>query len=104
MSAGVGFGIFAMLVIFGMGSMMVGNLTPFSRNNAHQPVQVIGPMLEPTKPNLQLQTFPGVTFTPTPSPTLPPQPNETGGFNYGEGPGGNSAPGGGGGQSAGSAI
>jgi hypothetical protein len=104
MSTGVGFGIIGMMAIFAMGYMMIGNATPYAAKNDNAPVIISHQPPEPTKATLQLETFPGVTLTPSPTPTLPPEPHEKGGFNYGEAPGGHSAPDKGNGGNPGSAI
>jgi hypothetical protein len=104
MSTGVGFGILGMLAIGGMGLMMIGNPTPYAANNDNPPVIISHQPPEPSKATLQLETFPGITLTPSPTPTLPPEPHENGGFNYGEAPGGHAAPDHGGGGNPGSAI
>lgn len=104
MGTGVGFGILGLLAIFAMAALMVGNSTPVYKNKSKDSVIVSTVPPEPTKAALQLETFPGITLTPSPTPTLPPEPHERGGFNYGEAPGGNSSPDRGGGGNPGSAI
>ena len=105
MSTGVGFGLLGILAIFAMGISMIGSVTPFSsKDNNQQQVIISHQPPEPSKPVLQLETFPGITLTPSPTPTLPPEPHENGGFNYGEAPAGNSSPNSGNGGNPGSAI
>jgi hypothetical protein len=104
MSTGVGFGILGLMAILAMGMMMIGNPTPYNADNSNPPVIISNKPPEPTKATLQLETFPGITLTPSPTPTLPIEPHEKGGFNYGEAPGGHAAPDHGSGGNPGSAI
>jgi hypothetical protein len=104
MGAGMGYVVLAILAIGAFSAMMVGNITPIDKPAEKQEVILLPAIPEPSKSNLQLHTFPGITLTLPPPPEAPPQPQERGGTNYGEAPGGSSSPNNGGGQNSGAAI
>ncbi|MEK7571761.1 MAG: hypothetical protein AAB553_05805 [Patescibacteria group bacterium] len=102
LGAGTAYAILGMLVIAFGAAAMLGDIVPQNKNPIdNQPVIIISNTQSPPRDNLQLYTFPGVTYTPTPSPTPvptnPPQPQTGGGSG-----GGNQQPqtGGGGGIGA----
>jgi uncharacterized membrane protein YgcG len=75
LGAGTAWALMGMAVIALGGTAMLGSIVPQGRESDQgQPVVLISPQLDPAKNNLQLETFPGVTFTPTPTPTVPPPP------------------------------
>jgi len=74
LGAGMTYVILAILVIITGGSLMTGNIIPYSNPAGGQPVITLPVQNKPAKDDLQLYTFPGVTYTPTPSPTPTPTP------------------------------
>lgn len=100
LGAGMAYAILAMLVIVAAGTTMIGSIVPTGKGDGGMPVVVMTHSPNGQKNNLQLETFPGATYTPTPTPTAtptptdpPPPPNSGGG-----GGGGNNAPDKGGGS------
>ncbi len=99
LGAGTLYAVVALLIVALGGSLMIGNITPNTTSESEselmqnmQPVIISPPVLGPLKPNLQLDDFPGVTYTPTPSPEPPPQPDqEPPGKKPGKKPGGSSS-------------
>lgn len=74
LGAGMTYVILAILVIITGGSLMTGNIIPYSSPTGGQPVITLPAQTKPAKDDLQLYTFPGATYTPTPSPTPTPTP------------------------------
>lgn len=102
LGAGMAYAILGLLVVLGAGTTMIGNITPSGKNEG-QPVILLTDAPDGTKDNLQLETFPGVTITPTITPTVPPPPNvpnPSGGTQSGSG-GSRGGGGGGGGRGGG---
>ena len=96
LGAGMLYVILATLIIAAGGTLLIGNILPSASTTGEQPVIIIDPTLGEPKDNLQLETFPGATLTPTPSPTptveptASPIPPRTPGDNPDRTPGGDS--------------
>lgn len=104
MGAGMLYIILAIMIITAGAGLLIGNITPSNSPTGNQPVVIVSPQTNSSKNNLQLYTFPGITYTPTPTPSPnPPKPQTPGGGGGGGGGGGNQTPnsGGGGGSSGG---
>lgn len=110
LGAGMAYAILAMLVIVAAGTTMIGSIIPTGKGESGMPVAVMTHSPNGAKSNLQLETFPGATYTPTPTPTAtptvtpPPPPPASGGGSGGSnggGGGGSSSPGRGGGSGGG---
>lgn len=74
-TAGTAYALLAVLIALAGGSLMIGNITSFSSTSpsavGRQPVITVPPKSKAAQNNLQLFTFPGVTYTPTPPQTIP---------------------------------
>src|SRR5476651_2246283 len=85
LGAGFAYAVLTMLVVLAAGSAMIGSIAPSSKSPQQgQSVIITTKVPEQSKSNLQLYTFPGITFTPTPSPTPVPQPQQNGGGGGGQ--------------------
>lgn len=96
LGAGTLYAVVGLLIVMLGAVSMIGNIVPLSNKSplSGQPVIISPPKIETQKDNLQLFTFPGITYTPTPLPTTPPGPgsrwdddNKSGGGGGGGKPG-----------------
>ncbi len=79
LGAGTLYAVVGLLIVTLGAVSMIGNIVPLSNKSplSGQPVIISPPKIEAQKDNLQLFTFPGITYTPTPLPTTPPGPGSS---------------------------
>jgi hypothetical protein len=92
LGAGMAYVILAMLILVAAGTTMIGSIVPTGKGEYGMPVVIMTHSPDGRKNNLQLETFPGATYTPTPTPTATPTPTTPPPPPGGGDGGGNSAP------------